>query len=119
MPEGEQLTNSFAPPSFSLTAEPVQRKEGTVQMALGDLRTQMDRLFTTCPVVDQRFMDTIHNATTAERQAILNDQRYRDAIRTSIGGEYAMMVMMALMEGSQEWSNPRLPCRADHRGLHP
>lgn len=108
MPTGEHVTNSFAPPSFSLNASPaqMQKEEAPVQMAAGDLRRQMDRLFKECPIIDDAFLDTIHNATVAERQAILNDQRYIDAINNSIGGNMATTVTMALMEGSQEWKNP-------------
>lgn len=108
MPEGEQLTNSFSPPSFSLSADPIQKKSANppVQMKAGDLKTQMDRLFSECPVVNAAFMDTIHNATVAERQAILNDKKYIDAINNSIGGTTATVVISALMEGSQEWRNP-------------
>lgn len=108
MPEGDQLTNSFSPPGFSLGASPVQAKmeSAPVQMKAGDLKAQMDRLFNECPIVNQAFMDTIHNATKAERQAILNDKKYIAAINDSIGGDSATMVISALMEGSQEWKNP-------------
>ena len=108
MPEGEQVTNSFAPPSFSLTAAPAQQKEANapVQLAAGDLKALMDDLLTSCPNIGPAFMDVIHNATLAERQAILNDQRYIDAINDSIGGDLATTVISALMEGSQKWQNP-------------
>lgn len=108
MPAGEQISNSFAPPTFSLKASPTQLKEGNgaVQRQAGDLRAQMDRLFSECPVVDEAYLDVIHNASTAERQAILNDPRYIEAINESIGGSQATTVISALMEGSQEWRNP-------------
>ena len=105
MPEGEQIATSLAPPEAAVktTAAPASPQAAGTP---GALRQQMDRLRFQCPVVNQAYLDVIHGATTAERQEILNSAEYRDLIRLNISGHSAMVVISALMEGSQSWRNP-------------
>jgi len=105
---GEHASNTLAPPSFSLTAGPIQAKaeEGVMQRAKGDLETQMKALAHQCPVVNDAYMQVIHDASDAERQAVLNNKTHMDNIKLNIGGDSATLVINALMVGSQEWVNP-------------
>ena len=101
---GEHAGNTLAPPTFSLTAS--SAADGPMQLAKGDLEKQMAALAHQCPVVNDAYMQVIHDATTAERQAILDNPTHMNNIRTNIGGDSATLVINALMVGSQEWVNP-------------
>lgn len=103
---GEHASNTLAPPSFSLTASQASADDGVVQRAKGDLEQQMKALAVQCPLITDAYMQVIADATTAERQAVLNNSVHMDNIRLNIGGEQATLVISALMEGSQEWVNP-------------
>ena len=98
MPEGQQVSNSLVRPTDALKAGGESPKQ-VQPNSPGALRRQMDCLFEICPVVDQAFLDVIHAASTAERQEILNSERFREAIRLNISGHLAMVVISALMEG--------------------
>jgi hypothetical protein len=47
-----------------------------------------------------------HSASTAERQAVLNDASLRGLINARLSGPWASTMFSALLEGSQRWKNP-------------
>jgi hypothetical protein len=58
------------------------------------------------PVHYEGLIAAIHGASTAERQAVLNDPAMLALINTRLDGAWASTVMSSLLEGSQKWTNP-------------
>lgn len=90
----QTMTNALAPAPG----------HGAVQCQLADDVRAMLTVYG--PVHYQGLIQAIHAASTAERQAVLNDANLRALINQRLSGEWAQSVMSSLLEGSQKWKNP-------------
>jgi hypothetical protein len=86
-------------------SQQIQRQTGGPRQNLSAVLRGMLEVYG--PVHYEGLIEAIHNASDAERRAVLRNRSLRNLITTRLTDEWAVTVMSSLLEGAQSWRNPK------------